>query len=298
MRRLLLLLLACLFLGLPAWASSVNINTAGQAELETLPGIGPAKASDIIAWRTTNGPFTSPAQLDDVPGIGAATLSRLLPLVNVGGASAAATPSAPDADPRATELATATARPADIGLTIQQAPASSEQPVSYEDPAHDQPAAAPQASARGQVDINSASAAELMALPGIGASKAALIVVSRDQLGPYSSCSDLQRVNGIGAKTVENLAAMCTTGSGSAPRSPSSRPSASSTPAPAGDRVDVNSASAAQLDTLPGIGASKAALIVADREQNGPYSSCSDLQRVNGIGATTVANLEHLCVAR
>jgi len=48
----------------------VNINTAGLAELESLPGIGPTIAQRIIAYRTLNGPFRSPEELMNVEGIG------------------------------------------------------------------------------------------------------------------------------------------------------------------------------------------------------------------------------------
>lgn len=52
--------------GLVAGASQgpiVNINTASQAQLEELPGIGETRAADIIASRTADGPFTSPDDL-------------------------------------------------------------------------------------------------------------------------------------------------------------------------------------------------------------------------------------------
>jgi competence protein ComEA len=48
----------------------VNLNTATQAELETLPRIGPALAQRILDWRTANGRFTAPADLQKVTGIG------------------------------------------------------------------------------------------------------------------------------------------------------------------------------------------------------------------------------------
>ncbi|NWN82527.1 MAG: ComEA family DNA-binding protein [Halomonas sp.] len=56
--------------------------------------------------------------------------------------------------------------------------------------------------------------------------------------------------------------------------------------------INVNTASADLLTELPGIGPSKAAAIVEDREANGPYESAQDLTRVSGIGDGTVSNLE------
>jgi competence protein ComEA len=55
--------------------------------------------------------------------------------------------------------------------------------------------------------------------------------------------------------------------------------------------INVNSADAALLAELPGIGPSKASAIIEDREANGPYASAEDLTRVSGIGAATVEGL-------
>lgn len=59
----------------------------------------------------------------------------------------------------------------------------------------------------------------------------------------------------------------------------------------AGRTLDVNTATAEQLQLLPGIGPSRAAAIIADRERNGPYRTVEDLARVRGIGPVTVENL-------
>ncbi len=59
--------------------------------------------------------------------------------------------------------------------------------------------------------------------------------------------------------------------------------------------VNVNTASAAELESFHGIGPSKSAAIIADRAANGPFSSCSDLQRVHGIGPKTVENIQNQC---
>jgi competence protein ComEA len=61
--------------------------------------------------------------------------------------------------------------------------------------------------------------------------------------------------------------------------------------------VNVNVASAEQLETLPGVGPATAAAIVKDRESNGPFSSIDDLDRVPGIGPAKLEQLrDHVTV--
>ena len=61
----------------------ININTATEAELESVTGIGPATAKKIVAHRDANGPFTSVNQLEEVPGIGPAKLEGMRAEVTV-----------------------------------------------------------------------------------------------------------------------------------------------------------------------------------------------------------------------
>jgi competence protein ComEA len=61
----------------------VNLNLATQAELETLPEVGPVTAQAILAWRDQHGGFTAVAELLEVDGIGDATLAQITPYVTI-----------------------------------------------------------------------------------------------------------------------------------------------------------------------------------------------------------------------
>jgi competence protein ComEA len=61
----------------------VNINTADEPTLETLPGIGPVTANAILQWRAEHGSFSSVDELLEVDGIGEATLADIAPLVTL-----------------------------------------------------------------------------------------------------------------------------------------------------------------------------------------------------------------------
>lgn len=168
-RLLTVLLMTCLCC-LSAWAE-VNVNQAGANELESLPGIGPAKAAAIVAHRSDHGAFASLADLDRVPGIGPATLANIGPLVVF----------AADGEP-------------------VPAASTSNQTKTAHTPA-----------AKDGVNVNTAASAALESLPGIGPAKAAAIIADRDANGPFASCNDLQRVRGIGPATVANIAERCAT---------------------------------------------------------------------------------------
>ncbi|MGZ8176377.1 ComEA family DNA-binding protein [Williamsia sp. SKLECPSW1] len=62
----------------------VDLNSADEAALDTLPGVGPKTAAAILEWRQRNGRFTSVDQLAEVDGIGPARLATLRELVTVG----------------------------------------------------------------------------------------------------------------------------------------------------------------------------------------------------------------------
>ena len=63
-------------------SGTVNLNTADDAMLQTLPGVGPAMSQRIIEHRESVGPFTAMADLDAVSGIGPAMMEKLEGLVS------------------------------------------------------------------------------------------------------------------------------------------------------------------------------------------------------------------------
>jgi comEA protein len=69
----------------PLGAGAVNINAATVDELVRLPGVGPAKAAAIAAFRERHGPFKRIEDLDRVKGFGRKLLGRVRPFVALSG---------------------------------------------------------------------------------------------------------------------------------------------------------------------------------------------------------------------
>ncbi|HEY6000484.1 MAG TPA: helix-hairpin-helix domain-containing protein [bacterium] len=75
-----------------------------------------------------------------------------------------------------------------------------------------------------RIDLNAATAAELEALPGVGASLASRIVAHRGAHGPFRSVEDLDAVSGVGKRLVERLRPLVACGDAPPPQSDLSRP--------------------------------------------------------------------------
>ncbi len=141
-----------------------------------------------------------------------------------------------------------------------------------------------------RIDPNTASEVELDRLPGVGPALARAIARNREAAGPFRRSADLERVPGIGRRTSERLTPFLTLppGLGDEERVGEGVEVAAVTGA---SPLDLNRATAAELDRLPGVGPVRAGAIVRYRREHGPFRRLEDLLLVPGIGPTTLERL-------
>ncbi len=140
-----------------------------------------------------------------------------------------------------------------------------------------------------RIDLDRAGVAEISRLPRVGLTLARTIVTDREAHGPFGSLEGLDRVPGVGPGL---LAAISANVRFSGP-SPGPLPSAGGGVAGQG-AINLNTATAADLERLPFVGAYMARQIVAFRERHGPFAAVDSLVRVPGIGPATVGRLQGL----
>jgi competence protein ComEA len=153
-----------------------------------------------------------------------------------------------------------------------------------------------------RIELNRADRPQLLQLPGVGEGLAGRIEDYRHRHGAFRSVDELRRVGGIGPVLLEKLRPLVwveppekedaeeATPSSPPPTPPSwpgDRPGKKTPPA---GRIDLNRATAAELQRLPGIGPKMSARILAARDKQ-PFRRVEDLRKVPGIGAKTLERL-------
>lgn len=171
-----------------------------------------------------------------------------------------------------------------------------------------------------RLDVNQASQAELMQLPGIGPKLAQRIIENRNQYGPFQKIQDLTRVSGIGKAKLKRMEKwICvekpadekkpppelknqiqlTRSKSQKPAAPTKVVKENQAKFPSnikketawdGPLLDLNTASIEQLDKLPRIGPVLAKRIIEERNLR-HFESVDELKRVKGIGPKTLAGL-------
>jgi competence protein ComEA len=132
---------------------------------------------------------------------------------------------------------------------------------------------------------------ELITIPGIGEKKAEDIIIFRETAG-FSSKRDLMKVKGIGQSTFNKIESYFED-FGQEPEIPvyeDVKKSKNIT----NKKININTADAETLTTLPGIGPAKAERIIAERKKVGQFKSAKELLLVKGIGEKTLGKIQHL----
>lgn len=144
----------------------VELNTATEEQLATLPGVGPSLAKSIVEGR----PYSSLADLDKVKGMGESKIAAIKDLVGFKPAPASASPATPRAKAETTKT---TAAPKGKAALLGGK----------------------------KININTASSADLQMLTGVGPARAQAIIDGR----PYDKIEDIMKVKGIKNATFDKL---------------------------------------------------------------------------------------------
>ena len=151
-----------------------------------------------------------------------------------------------------------------------------------------------------QINVDLAPAGELARLPKIGPRLAKTIVADRQAHGPFESLDGLDRVAGIGPGLLKAIGphvvfsgacrGQACPARGSAPPEPSGAARVATT--------NLNTASLAELDALPGIGPARARAILRYREEHGEFATVEGLAGVPGLSRAVLARLKERVALR
>ncbi len=249
---------AFIFIAAPSPAGELlDINRASEAELQQLPGIGPARARAIVEHREQHGPFKTIDSLADVHGIGPAVLRSISDRITTSGEEVQSTP------PAATSQSPST-QSDDDGFDLDLTKDGEPENEVFER------ASTPDGSDTGSSDlinINTAEPSVLTLLPGVGPARAEAIISHRSAEGPFISIERITDVSGIGPATYRNIHDKITV------------------------RIDINEATVTDLVAV-GVDKVSAGRIIDWIEEHGPVKATVQLSEDIGLDESLVATLE------
>jgi len=134
----------------------------------------------------------------------------------------------------------------------------------------------------GKLNINDASAAELVMLEGIGKATAHRIVEYREKAGGFKSLSQLKDVRDVGDGKFANIEANLSLFEKSDLRV----------------LVDINMAPLSALEALPGVSKKLAVKMLEYRDRNEGFKVTEDILKIDGVGLTKLKELQHFVTVR
>jgi competence protein ComEA len=144
------------------------------------------------------------------------------------------------------------------------------------------------------LDPNTATVDQIARLPGAGRTTAERVVAERET-APFRTAEDLDRVPGVGPATVEKWRPHLRLPPAGTGATAALRPPGPTDPrVRVGTHVDLNGATAAELEKLPGVGPVLARRIVAWRDSVGRFTAVEQLEEVRGVGPAMMRRLAPL----
>jgi competence protein ComEC len=321
-------------INVPADIKKIDINKASRKELITLPRIGPKTADNIINYRNESGPFKTIYDITNVPRIGEKTFEKLQPYIMVEGEIVAVKNSSEQNNivnnSNNEKININTASQKELETLPRVGPKTAQNIINYrtengpfegetykDNNASNKIEDLSNTSDKKKININTASQKELETLPRVGPKTAQNIINYRNEHGPFKTIHDITNVSRIGEKTFENLRPYITVANDNDKTknehksidNPAKKKNELKVEDTATDKeetitikggcskdlsikkININTASQKELEALPYVNRRKALEIINYRKENGQFKSVDEIRDAIKIKQKTLEKL-------